>query len=324
MRCGGDVPLTDAARKDRSGALSFRVVGFGLGALAVVALVVGLGAYFELLRYRRVAAHHVPADAVVAARIDVEQVVVYEPVRKHLVPLIDSLGSNGAGRVERLRKQGGVNLGLELREIVVAVGPTARDWVVVVGGLFDDRVLDHLETVVRSEGTPVTRQDGTLVLGRKIVAARADDNALVFGPSLENVRRALPAQPTYGRLGLEDTGPGGFAVARLPIPQIDQGVPGLQRGTQVRAVGRLSLGPEMALTVHVDLAGPSSEREASQFAAELRGSLDTLRRFAAQKGPVRITSSGSRVELTIPLDVDGLDRAAAAMASALGGWLASQ
>jgi hypothetical protein len=316
--------VSDAPRRSRGGAVPFRVVGFGLGVLAAIALVIGLGAYFELLRYRRVAAHHVPADTAIAVRIDVEQVVLYEPVRKYLIPLIDAIEPHGTGRVDRLRRQGGINLGLELREVVVAVGPTAHDWVVVVGGLFDDRVLDRVEAVLRKEGTSVTEEAGVSMFGREIVAARADDGALVFGPSLECVRRALPEQPTYGRLGLVDSGPGSFAITRLPLPDLEGWDTAAVDGRRVRALGSLTLGPEMAVSVHVDFEGSRPDTDASRFAAELEGSRDALRRFAAAKGPIRITSVGSRVDLSIPLDVDSLDRSAAALASELRHWLVSQ
>lgn len=306
MHRHGDLPVSARALRPSRRAVSFRWVAVGLGALAVVALVIGLAAYVELLRFRRVAAHHLPGDTRAALRIDVEQVVLYEPVRKHLIPLIDAAGTHGAGRVDRLRTQGGINLGLQLREVVIGFGPTPADWVVVVGGLFDARVLDRVEAVLRAEGTAVARKDGELALGDALFAAEADDGALVFGPSPDRVRSALRQQPTFGRLGLQDSGPGGFAVAE----------------PSRRFCGTFELAPELRVSIRGAFSGEGAPERARAFETELRAWLHE--HALAPKGSIRVSAQGADVEAWIPGDLDALDRAVAALADTLRPWVAGR
>jgi hypothetical protein len=317
----------DAARSQRSGAVSFRIVGFGLAALAVTAVLVGVAAYVELLRYRRVAAHHLPPDTVAAFRIDVEQVVLYEPTRKHLFPLINAIGGDrAASRVARLREKGGINLGLQLREIVLAFGPSPGDWTVVVGGLFDAGVLDALEVVLRAEGTPVVRSNGTLAIGTRLFAARASDGAVVFGPSIPRLELAMREQSTYRRLGLDDSGPGSFTVSRAALRDATElGPSGLSGVTRAeRALGKMQLRPDPRVFVHIDFSGPEGQRQATQLQRELTTLRPKLLAFAASSGaalPVEIQGSGSSVTVEIGCDEASLDRAGAELGSVALRWI---
>src|SRR5690606_18391005 len=62
-------------------AVSHRLVWVGLVALAVIVLATFVIGYWVFVRYERRVLRHVPADTLVALRLDVEQVVLYEPIR---------------------------------------------------------------------------------------------------------------------------------------------------------------------------------------------------------------------------------------------------
>ena len=66
-----------------------RSLGLAALALTLVAAAGAWWAYRSLIHYERRAALHLPGDADFVARLDLEQVVMFEPVRKYLLPLID-------------------------------------------------------------------------------------------------------------------------------------------------------------------------------------------------------------------------------------------
>src|SRR5688500_1201740 len=77
-----------AAKGARTG-LPYWAVAGGFGALLAVGSAGAVVIYFRLIRYERVVAPHVPRDAAFVVRLDVEQAIVYEPFRRHLLPLAD-------------------------------------------------------------------------------------------------------------------------------------------------------------------------------------------------------------------------------------------
>ncbi|MBX3128623.1 MAG: hypothetical protein KF718_18015 [Polyangiaceae bacterium] len=202
--------------KTRSGT-SYRVVFAVFFALIAAALTAGAGLYFHKLHYRRVAADHVPKDAWLALRVDAEKVIAYEPVRRHLLPLVDEAAATKLEpkRSKRLQGSTRVELAVDLREVLVAVGPGEGDWVLVVGGLFPKTgVLEGLSRVLAAEGRTV-HLDGDVLEVSGVAFGQARDGALVAASSRERLSRALSAER-----GLELTGdPGVIEAAWRPGAQ---------------------------------------------------------------------------------------------------------
>src|SRR6185295_7585221 len=104
--------------------VSFRSLAWVGLILTVLGGVGAWAAYRELIHYRRCAVEHLPADTQFLVRLDVEQVVLFEPLRRHLLPVLDRLpltakqqtpSAPAPDRLTRLR-EAGLNLGLDLRE----------------------------------------------------------------------------------------------------------------------------------------------------------------------------------------------------------------
>ncbi len=178
----------------------------GLGVLAVFAAVV---IYVRVLSYDRVAARHLPPDTIEVARVDVERVLLYEPVRKHWFPLADEIGrgphSESEPRLERIHRVTKLELGLDLREIVLGRGPSPGEWVLVLGGKFPhEGVVAGIAKVLTEEGTAWTLSgDGQIARTESgLTIGQADDGVIIIGPSEDRVRAALPESRVYEQLGI--------------------------------------------------------------------------------------------------------------------------
>jgi hypothetical protein len=205
--------------------ISFRALAlFGLGAACVAALGTWI-AYGQFIHYDRRALAHVPAGAELVARLNVEKVPLFEPVRRHLLPLIDKLpllrtppndALSGEGRLARLRNMG-FNIAVDLREIVIADVSEPPGWVVVLGGLYDaDGFVPTVEAVLRAEAvTGVTRVGDTLRFAPSgVMLGQAADGSLIVASDPTTLASALPASEHSASLGLTATGTGElFATA---------------------------------------------------------------------------------------------------------------
>jgi hypothetical protein len=250
--------------QERQG-VSFRRLSWLAALLAAVAAAGAYVAYVELLHYRRSAAEHLPASAVFAARLDVEQVLLFEPVRRHLLPLIEVLPPAPAQRdraeqetrLARLRAAG-LNLGLDLREIVVAT-TADRGWLIVLGGLFPRTgMLDVVERMLHEENARGwARQGDRLELTSSGMAlAQAADGTLILASGSATLAAALPPSTRYLELGLAREGAGGAALVPREVTWSYPGPSGwLQEARAV--VGRLRLGRDLELEVQLEVMNPS-------------------------------------------------------------------
>src|SRR5690349_10101504 len=102
-----------ASTEERRGTSFRKLAAAGL-IFAAVASIGAWVAYARLVHYRRCAVEHLPPDAQLVARLDVEQVVLFEPVRRQLIPLIERLplgpaqpaaGAPAEDRTTRLRRE---------------------------------------------------------------------------------------------------------------------------------------------------------------------------------------------------------------------------
>ena len=111
-----------AAPAERAGGLSYKAVYLVFFGLLLSAGIAAAVMYFKLLHYQRVAALHLPPDTTAAARIDVENVALFEPVRKHLLPLANTLRAGDPRlkpRLKRLEQHTRIEFAVDLREIAV-------------------------------------------------------------------------------------------------------------------------------------------------------------------------------------------------------------
>lgn len=236
------------------------IVAFGVASV-VAALLGAWLAYRELIRYEPRAARHLLPDAEIAARLDVEQVVAFEPVRRHLLPLANTplegerpasnapsaldTPAHGADRMRALRENAGFQLGRDLREIVVARSGSGA-WMLALGGLFPDRgVVLAIEEVLRREGVRTLERLGdVLVLApRGMALAQAPDGVLLIGSNREAVESALPENDVHARIGMPAEGDGSLVIT-------GEGIRSWQ--SQVRSVAQLSGANGLVVRFHLE------------------------------------------------------------------------
>jgi hypothetical protein len=322
------VPAEDV-KPDRGGGLSFAVVG---GVFAVLlALGVSLGVYIHgrYVAAERVVARHLPPDAALVVRWDVEKVTTFEPTRRFLLPLVDSArpssrtgSASGDGRTERLRKTTGLSLGRDLRELAVVVGPGGDDWAVVAGGSFPKgSVVAASERLLADEGWRwTTNGKSGLVAPEGVALGQATDGALVMASSPELLARCLPAtanEPIVPRTGA------GTLVARLDRPGV---------APSVRAFVA-PLGDVAELRVEAEWGSPLPVTVTFRYAREVPADVrlrfrkmlvsllgDRLSEIERAGGPIDVQPAGNlTVRARLRLDDTALESAAdQARAFALG------
>jgi hypothetical protein len=254
-------------------------------AIATVALVGGFFlAYRMLIHYERVGAEHLAADTRVAIRVDLQNVILFEPIRRHLLPLLAE-GAHGKDRPDRFRDNTGVLLGRDLREVVVSFGASPADWVVGIGGTFPyEGVIAGIAKTLSEEGIPGIDlgADDTLSLPfASIHGAQARDGLVLFAPDRARLEAALRPSNTFERLGFEREGPFGLAVAGSalseapPLPKLPA-LPDLS--SVLRIVGRATLGQNVVLLFDFECRDAGA---ASALAREISLTLTAARALSA-------------------------------------------
>lgn len=305
----------------------------GAALLALLAFV----AYRQLLYYERRAIEHVPARAELAVRVDLEQVVLFEPVRRHLLPLLDRAAvgdiapSPSSSRLVRLR-EAGLNLGLDLREVVFARLEQGTGWVVALGGIFGDGpLLPRIERVLQDEpGARLRAERGMIILQPSGVAlGQADDGILLLASDAALLERALRPSRAYEAIGLSPRGAaalgalGGW-LRTLASPSAE--APSAA-ASPLRASARLELGDPLELTADVEHGAPIDARAVQHEIEGWLGTPSDELDFAPQAdwGGERALAARARLTSSTPTTVsvrttwerDELDRAARSLAA----WL---
>ena len=315
-------PLAPKPR-DRRGGLPFAAVAGVFAVLLALGIGLGVTIHRSYVGFERVAARHVPPDASFVLRWDIEKVSLFEPTRRFLLPLLDA-SSNGAApteptRRERFAKQSGAVLGRQLREVLVAFGPGAGDWSVLLAGSFPSSdLIAAAGRTLAAEGSP-WRAAGAerLVAPNGVALGRAPDGVVAFASSGARLEAALathPLVPDVPRLGagalvFEPGGgaPEGTSAVLAPLGDV----------TRVVAVARW--GTPMPVTATLNFA---SEPPADAL-ARVRRSLelllgDDLPRIERELAPISLKPAGKsalRVELLI--DDMALERAGKRVANAV-------
>jgi hypothetical protein len=309
-------------------------VAIGAVALGGVVLSIMFALYLRYVHYERVACFHLPPGTVLAARVDVEQAIFYEPIRRHILPLFGGPGSSPTeadARLSRIEVRGRLKRG-DLREIVVARGAEREDWVIVLGGIFPGPDSDRLVTSLSDEPGWASVDDGRRAEHRPtgVTVARAADGAIVIASSPAVLASSLPRSATFEALGLRASGAGGFALSHAALVELARWPHVLATGDlpseleQVDSVtGQFTPGDRIRLTA----AFRSGEGRPATRAAE--GVLDLLRtrsragqarenvllRGAVDRAAIRNDPSG--VELSSELERPEVDYALAALAETI-------
>jgi hypothetical protein len=285
-----------------------RVLALWGGLLALLLTFGATLAYRGLIRYERRAIEHVPAGAELAVRVDLEQLVLFGPFRENLLALVDRAplgwGAIAApGRLARLREQGGLNLGLDLRELVVARAAGGA-WLLALGGIFGDRpLLPGIESVLRAEPGAHLRSEGAMLILEPsgLVLSQAEDGILLIGSDAEIIQRAMPHTRVAADLGLG--APGAAAAAATPgwvdaLPWVD---PAAARSLPLRRVtARLDYGDPFELTLELELDGPADLARAREIIDTWFGAPAHAERFAPRADWGGERAVMARAQLTSP------------------------
>jgi hypothetical protein len=306
-----------------------------LGAVLLVA--VATVAYRELLHYERRAIEHVPAGAELALRVDLEQVVLFEPVRRHLLPLIDRAlvgnvaHSPSSARLVRLR-EAGLNLGLELREVVFARLERGAGWVLALGGIFGgEPLLPRIEQVLREEpDVRSSSERGMIILQPSGVAlGQADDGTLLIASDAALLERTLPPSRGYEAVGLSPSSAAALGALASWLGARSSASAGSPRSATslLRVSARLELGDPLVLTADVEHRAPIDVAAVRREIGDWLGTPSDDVNFAPQAdwGGERalaararlISSAPTRVSVSTTWERDELDRAARSLAA----WL---
>lgn len=204
--------MNDASPEGSRKRTRFRWIAVTFVALLAIGLAAAVVVYRGFVAYEPVAAQHVPKDATFAARFDLTHVMFYEPFRRSVFPLADLGSSDRRKRLEAA----GIELGGEVREVVVAFGASERDWIVVLGGPLSRRgISTTLAEVLRGEGRRVEERAGVWVVDGEACFAQASDGALLFAPSERRLRGVLAPSESPAPLG---QGAGGLVVGGRWLP----------------------------------------------------------------------------------------------------------
>lgn len=287
-------PLQHAARDRR--AISFRSLALVGVVLAVCA---GIGAYIayrELIHYERRAVDHLPLGTAAVARLDLEQVVLFEPVRRYLLPVLSEVplaeedrgGPSGGVRRDRLAslRESGINLAFDLRELMVAVVAPTGGWVVVLGGLFErEGMVDAIERLLTQEGVRCTRTGPTLRFDFWGTAlGQAQDGTLILASSPAVLESALPATRRYAELGVTRDGAGGVFFAPRQLRRWLGASASLLGNTWLDKLQRFSVTMELGdeqleLVGRFDVAAPPDLDSVTRGIEGWLGAYDSLTQF---------------------------------------------
>ncbi len=296
----------------------------GLGVSFVLAFGIAVVLYQRYVAYDRIASQHLVDDPELALRIDLEKVLLYEPFREHLLPLMRRGERNPRlkPRVTRLRQHTNIELGVDIREIVFSTTSTRKRWVVALAGMFPKRGVVEgihrvlLEESIASRFDPATRQ---LRFENGVIAAQAGDGVVVFGSDPTAVEQALEPGQEYRRWGLSESHEASL-VRRGPI----EGSKSQRARDADGEIGPMSIGP-MSMVLRVGRPDELAVRVETRRAARTVRS-DAERDVGALLAKfANIPASSLKFEVSGPNELAAhlavtsaeLDRAAASLAALL-------
>jgi hypothetical protein len=172
---------------------SHRTIFAGLVLSLFGAVLVAGYIYERYVRYVPTAAYHIPQGATFAARVDVEQAVVYDPFRRFLLPIVERARQNKEPRAKHLERLTTLELAVDARELVYAEVPDGG-WIVAGGGLFRrEGLLDGVRRMMEGEGIPLGQGEVMLIHESGICFAVSDGGNLLLASSPDLLTSVLNA-----------------------------------------------------------------------------------------------------------------------------------
>jgi len=173
-----------------------------LGAFGVAVVI-----YQRYVAFERRAARHLVGAPRLAVRADLEKIALYAPFRERLLPLVQGTQTDPRlkPRLIRLSQHTGVELGVDVREIVYSRGERPETWVLAMGGMFPKTgVVAGLHEVLVEEGHEYAFDAATqrLQLPNHVVVQQAADSVVLFASDPEALESALDPSDRYQALEL--------------------------------------------------------------------------------------------------------------------------
>jgi hypothetical protein len=281
----------------------------------------------------------VPVGARFAARIDLRQIALFAPIREHVVPvLLERRGQtlDQKAELDRIERATGVNLGMDVFEVVVA--QRDHDLGFVVGGrLPKGNVVEGIPQYL-GDGSPgrCTLNGPRLCCAEpQLCVEQASDGAIVAATTEALLDAMLPSSNAYRELGLEAEGPGSFGlrVQGLNLGGLGR-LPGLAALSDLAGVERVE--GHLALQDEVEVHLEGVPRPGVSLAdwppklEQLRAALQALSLFTpgqdfggerALLGRLQFGSSGDRVTADATWQAREIEQAARSLGAILGAWL---
>lgn len=307
--------------------------GIILGILTGILLVLGslaAGAYFFLWRYEATARAHLPENTEVAIRVENADILLFKPVREHIWPVLEKRkGKKKGSRVDLIKKETGIDLEKDVREIIFA-SADGSSWVVLLGGKLEHgRVVSGLEKVFEKEGLDSWEADGDYLRGPLgIIITQAEDGTVIIGSGDDVVQSALPESEHADELRLAEEGAVAFAISKKAIKSVRKAGGPLTAGGALEKIssvtGTVTLGDEPRIDVDIK---PRKKSEAEELSEEVQDLIQDARLLlflakdvAGEKKALRdaeVEVKGSRVHVTVPWPYDALDKACEDLAESL-------
>jgi hypothetical protein len=312
-----------------------RIAAIVAASVLAVVVVAAFGVWLFVLRYQPTARLHVPAGTNIAIRLEAADVVLFGPVRKHLVDAAlgdettaDAPSAKKKSRAEKIHDRTGVRLPADVREVLVA-SMDGKSWVGLIGGrIARGKFVAGLAEVAREEGWEGFRKEGAILVGPTMAIGQADDGTIIVGTDRAIVETALPATDEGQKLGLPDKGAVTFAIGKGAWEAMGAGaslLPGARAMPKIeRATGSLELGssPELVMRLEPSSAADRQALEDATRALLSQMSLVMLLApdVAGEKEALRaavVRGEGNTVVLQAPWPYEGIDRGCAKIAAFL-------
>ncbi|HEU5074605.1 MAG TPA: hypothetical protein VFU02_10535, partial [Polyangiaceae bacterium] len=173
----------------------------------VAAFGVAVLIYERYVAFERRAARHLVAGAWLAVRADLEKIVLYAPFRDEVLPLVQGPAGDPRlkPRLSRLSQHTGVELGVDVREIVYSRGERRGSWALAVGGMFPKTgIVRGIHAVLVEEGHQLEFDDRAerLHLPSGVVVQQAADSVVVLASDQDALASALAPSDRYQALEL--------------------------------------------------------------------------------------------------------------------------
>lgn len=289
--------------------IRFRWIATGFLVLLALGLALAYVVYDRYVAYQSTVARHVPPDALAAARFDLTHVMIYEPFRASIFPLVDRLAAGTRDEPRRAALEArGIRVASDVREVLLALGPGAGDWLLAVGGrLPATGVGATLASVLRDEGQRVEEHEGRFWLPAHGVAfAQASDGAVVLASDEERLRSALAVRPARQEL---TAGAGGFTIGEPWLIRPLQHLTGTLRAGSVIAIEGRAQFPAAEEALAAELA--------VRTLLERAGSLDPA--LVAAFRPSALRAGEGEVQLQLGLPATAMERIAGLVSRSLIG-----